>query len=114
MNTPTKTPEKSKREIAKEAQAEQQHLINAKREELLLLLIEHDEIGGIDDLEASLLAIIQKHPGGIRFPFLQSLFPNASLVTVRDNLKKDKKIHQDGKKGNVVLKWGPAEAKSTE
>lgn len=103
MATATK-PDKSKLDLVKEAQAEVQSNVTAKRNELIDALMEHKSIGGEDQAKESLLEIVERFPEGISYPFLQSVFPDVNLTAAREELKKENKIEQIGKKGKVTLK----------
>ena len=94
----------SKLALAKAAQAEVQSEITAQRVALVTTMLEHKNIGGEDQTQESLLAIMEKFPEGLPYAFLQTVFPDAALTAAREELKKAKKIEQVGKKGKIVIK----------
>lgn len=103
-----KEPEKSKLELAKEAQAEVQETLTTKRIEFLEALTEFKGIGGVDDVKSSVLKIAEHFKDGIPFSFLQMTAPDAILSKVLKDLLAEKKIEKEGKKGNVVIKLAVA------
>ncbi len=107
-NTETTAPEKSKLDLVKEAQAEQQTVITAKRLELIDTMMEHKSIGGEDQTQESLMELLGKYPLGIPYPYLQSTFVEAALTAARDALVEAKKIEKIGKKGHYTLKLATA------
>ena len=102
---------KTKRELAIEAQKEQQQIVAAKRVEYLKALFELEEIGGQDDIKASVLEIVNAFPKGIPFPFLTQAVPSAT-ATIRKEMVEEKLIEvtMDGR--TATLK--PVTAKPTE
>jgi hypothetical protein len=98
------TSTKSNIELLKEVQQDLRSSITEARFEYIEKLRELKSFGGEDLTEESLLALIQKYPGGIAYPFLQTAFPEAALTKAREALKKAGKIEQQGKKGNIILK----------
>jgi len=95
---------KSKMTLVKEAQAEQQEVLNQKRIGLLESLQEFKGIGGEDDIKASILAITAyfKTPG-IPMPLLYTLGPDLNVSKAVKELVDEKKILKTGKKGNYII-----------
>lgn len=77
--TPAPDKPKTKRELAIEAQKEQQAIVAAKRVEYLKALFELEEIGGEDDIRGSIAEIVRAFSNGIDFPFLTQAIPNATV-----------------------------------
>src|SRR5688572_12072401 len=94
---------KTKRELALEAQKEQQAIVAAKRVEYLRALAELEEVGGKDDVKSSILEVVRAFPNGIKFPFLSQAIPDAT-VDDREELEEQGliKIEKDGR--TVTLK----------
>ena len=101
-------PEKSKLDLVKEAQAEQQEILTDKRLDLLDALVEHESIGGTDNIEESLLEFVQKavekFPKGIPLPFVSKVYGGAELIPAIKALTEGGELKKEGKKGKYVLK----------
>ncbi|MEQ1858474.1 MAG: hypothetical protein ABMA13_00905 [Chthoniobacteraceae bacterium] len=91
-------------DLAKEAQAEIQVTMTDKRIDLLTTMLEFKGVGGEDDIQAGILKIAAHFKEGIPYPFLQSVYPEIPLTKARDELVKNKKIVQEGKKGKRTIK----------
>jgi hypothetical protein len=101
---------KSKVEQAQEAQQEQRQIVAAKRVEYLTALQILQQIGGEDDVEGSIVTIVNAFPNGIEFPFLAQAVPNAKTKH-REKLVAGGLIIQEKKGQSYVLK--PATTKPT-
>lgn len=98
-----KESEKSKLELAKEAQIEVQESLNAKRIEFLESLHEFNGIGGTDDIEQAVMKIVRHFKPGIPLIFLQTVSPEAVLSKALKKLTDEGKIKKAGKKGNLKI-----------
>lgn len=108
METTTLTgataPTTSKLSLVKAAQLETQAAVTSQRVALIETIQEHESIGGHDDIEGSLSAVVKHFPDGVPVTLLQSVFPDTALVTAREALKKAGTIAVEGKKGKVMIK----------
>ncbi|MEP6669525.1 MAG: hypothetical protein ABJF10_10255 [Chthoniobacter sp.] len=91
-------------ELAKAAQTEVQNTMTEKRISFLESFCEFKDIGGKDDVKASVLKILSRFNGVIPYPLLQAVFLEVDLLKAREELKAAGKIIQDGKKGNIVIR----------
>jgi len=103
-----KEPEKTKLELAKEAQIELHETMIDERIKFLETMQEFKSIGGSDNVEATVLRIVEHFKPGIPFLFLQTIAPDAMLSKAIKDLKAEGKIEKLGKKGNVIIKLAVA------
>jgi len=100
--------EKTKLELAKEAQIEVEETMITKTIEYLEAYKEFKGIGGAVNVETTVLRVAE-HFGEIPLLFLQTVTQEALLSKALKKLQQEGKLEKSGKKGDVRVKFVKAE-----
>lgn len=90
-------------DLVKQAQVEQIVVLNTNRRTQIEALADFDAVGGNENIEESLLSVVNMFPNGVRNEHLKRVFPDTELAKARTALIAKGLIKQSGKRGDDVI-----------